>query len=305
MTHILRIATRKSALALWQANFVRESLLSRHGELEVEIVGFTTEGDRNQHSPLTEIGGKGIFVKELEQALLSDRADIAVHSMKDVPGELAHGLVIGAICEREDPRDALIATDGKRFEELADGSRVGSSSLRRRLQIKEHFPGLNYGDLRGNVDTRLRKLDDGDYEGIVLAASGLRRLGLDHRVTELIDVSCCLPAAGQGALGIECRQDDTRVQAYIDVLNHADSLACVTTEREVTVRLGATCNLPIGVFAQIDGTQIAIQTYVSDSQGNRTLRKTASGPRDEGVAVARKVAAELLADGAAQLIEGA
>ncbi len=305
MTDTLRIATRRSTLAMWQAGFVRNALLSAHPGLRIEISGFTTEGDRNKHSPLRQIGGKGLFVKELEEALLTGEADIAVHSMKDVPGELPAGLIIGAICEREDPRDALISNDGCGLLDLPDRSIIGTSSLRRRFQLAEHLPALDYRDLRGNVDTRLQKLDAGEYDGIILAAAGLRRLGLAQRITELIDVRQCLPAAGQGALGIECRDGDSKTMSLINVLNHSESVQCVNCERAVTVTLEATCNLPIAAFAEINGDQISLQTFVSDNTGNRIIRQSGTGPRKDSMAMARIIAGNLLADGAADIIKKA
>lgn len=305
MTDLLRIATRQSKLALWQAHYIRDALLAHHSDLEVEIIGFTTEGDRNQHSPLSQIGGKGLFVKELEQALLSGTADIAVHSMKDVPGELPEDLTIAVIGKREDPRDALITSSGLGLADLADGSRIGSSSLRRRYQIRQQYPKMSYLDLRGNVDTRLRKLEAGDYEGIILAAAGLRRLGLESVITETITHDRCLPAAGQGALGIECRKNDLATQDRIAFLNDEETWQCVSSERQVTLSMGATCNLPVAAFASIEDGQIMLQTFVSDLAGERVLRKSARRPRQQWSTLAQEVAAQLLAEGADDMISKA
>jgi hydroxymethylbilane synthase len=305
MTDLLRIATRQSKLALWQAHYIRDALLAQHNDLKVEIVGFTTEGDRNQHSPLSQIGGKGLFVKELEQALMAGNADIAVHSMKDVPGELPEDLTIAVIGKREDPRDALITRSGLGLADLPKGSRIGSSSLRRRYQIRQQFPEMSYLDLRGNVDTRLRKLESGDYEAIILAASGLRRLGLEQVITETIQHDQCLPAAGQGALGIECRKNDTETQQRIAFLNDEDTWQCVSSERLVTVSLGATCNLPVAAFASIEGDDVLLQAFVSDLDGERVLRKSAHAPRGRWSTLAQDVAAQLISDGADDMISTA
>lgn len=302
MTQTLRIATRQSTLALWQANYVRDLLLASNPVLQVEIIGFTTEGDRNQRSPLSEIGGKGLFVKELEHALLSGAADIAVHSMKDVPGELPAGLEIAVICERADPRDALITRNGSPLNSFGSKARIGTSSLRRRLQLLQKFPDLDYLDLRGNVDTRLRKLDDGLFDAIVLATAGLNRLGLADRISEHIPVNTCLPAAGQGAVGIECRSDDQSVKSAIEPLNHEDTELCVRAERAVTAHLGANCTLPIAVYADLQGARLSLQSFVSDFSGQRILRKAAVGEKQDGLRVAEEVALGLMSEGAAALI---
>jgi len=207
----IRIATRESKLALWQAHYVQDCLIEAHPGIETEIVGMTTQGDRDKLSPLSQIGGKGVFVKELEQALLLGEADIAVHSMKDVPSVLPDGLLIEAICERADPRDVFVSRKYKRIEDMPAGGTIGSSSLRRRLQLKSRFPDLQYLELRGNVGTRLEKLDSGEFDGIILAAAGLSRLGLQARISEYISTRYCIPSAGQGAVGIESRTGDTRV----------------------------------------------------------------------------------------------
>ena len=302
MLQTLRIATRQSALALWQANHVRNALIEAHPSLEVEITGFTTEGDRNQRSPLREIGGKGLFIKELEQALLSGAADIAVHSMKDVPSELPPGLEIGAICERADPRDALVSKTNEDLSNLMDGSRIGTSSMRRRLQLQASFPNFEYVDLRGNVDTRLSKLDAGQYDAIVLAAAGLHRLGVGQRISERISTDLCLPAAGQGAVGIECRIDDMQVKEIITSINHETTSLCVSCEREVTLRLGATCNLPVAVHASLQGDEIELLSFVCDESGTETFRRSGKGLRQDGLMIASEVAQGLLTDGAAEVL---
>ena len=302
MLQTLRIATRQSALALWQANYVRNALVDAHPSLEIEIVGFTTEGDRNQLTSLSEIGGKGLFIKELEQALWDGVADIAVHSMKDVPAELPPGLEIGAICERADPRDALVSRNHQGLSSLSEGSRIGTSSMRRRLQLEASFASFEYVNLRGNVDTRLSKLEAGEYDAIVLAAAGLHRLGLGQRISEYISTDLCLPSAGQGAVGIECRSGDTPVKDVIACLNHEKTALCVACEREVTLRLGANCNLPVAVHATLEGEEIQLRSFVSDDSGLETFRRSGSGPLQEGFDIASEVAKGLLADGAADVL---
>lgn len=298
----IRIATRESALAMWQAHYVKSALEQAHPGLRVEIMGMTTEGDRNKASPLSQMGGKGVFVKELETALLENRADIAVHSMKDVPALLPPGLELAAICQREDPRDALVTNNFESLQDMPAGARIGSSSLRRRLQLQQSRPDLTYLELRGNVDTRLRKLDEGDFDGIILASAGLKRLGLAHRITAAIEPEICLPSAGQGAVGIECREDAVAVKALLVAINHVDTQFGVTCERMISSGLGASCSLPIAAFSRIADGQISIHSYVSDSRGAATLRVSRSGPREQGIDLAREVTAELIAQGALALI---
>jgi hydroxymethylbilane synthase len=299
----IRIATRESALAMWQAHYVKAALEKAHPGLQVSIMGMTTAGDRNKESPLSQMGGKGVFVKELEVALLENRADIAVHSMKDVPSVLPDGLELAAICEREDPRDALVTNQFSSLLAMPSGARIGSSSLRRRLQLAEFRPDLVYQELRGNVDTRLRKLDDGEYDGIILATAGLKRLGLAHRISESIDTVVSLPSAGQGAVGIECRDDAADVKALLAAINHVDTQFCVTCERMISAGLGASCSLPIAAFAHLDNDQISLASYVSDMDGVAPLRVSRKGPRTSGIELARQVTAELIAGGALTLIQ--
>jgi hydroxymethylbilane synthase len=302
MVDSLRIATRQSTLALWQANHVKQQLEAAHPGLKVKIIGMTTEGDRNKQSPLSQIGGKGVFVKELEVALLEDRADIAVHSMKDVPSVLPPELFISAICEREDPRDALVSNKFAGFDKLSAGSKVGSSSLRRRLQLKLARPDLVFEELRGNVDTRLRKLDEGSYDAIILAVAGLKRLQLDERITEALSTSLCIPSAGQGAVGIECRRDKADVISLLNVINHRETFERVTCEREVSIGLGATCNLPVAAFAEIQGDEIHLRTYVSNLNGEKFIRLSSTGPRDDAREMAKNLTDQMLAQGAAKLL---
>ena len=298
----LRIATRQSALALWQANHIKSLLESAHAELQCEIIGMTTLGDRNKSSPLSQMGGKGVFVKELETALLDDSADIAVHSMKDVPGELPEGLAITSIIERASPQDAFVSN---RFESLADlpkGSRVGSSSLRRVRQLELAYPGLEFIELRGNVDTRLRKLDESDYEAVILAVAGLTRLGLSNRISEEIATEVCIPAAGQGAVGIESRSNDTSVTRLVESINHPITRICVTAERKVTQLLGATCNLPVAVYAEPKAGQFLLNSFISDLDGNVTIREQVTGNIDDSALLAEKLGNNLLARGAVDLM---
>lgn len=299
----IRIATRESALALWQANHIKTLLETQHDGLECEIVGMTTEGDRNKVSPLSQMGGKGVFVKELETALFEGTVDIAVHSMKDVPGELPEGLEIAAMAQRADPRDAFVSNKFSTLSELPDGARVGSSSLRRVLQLRSAYPGLEFLELRGNVDTRLRKLDEHQYEAIILAVAGLQRLGLSERITDAIATDISIPAAGQGAVGIECRSDDQETRSLLAAINHEKTWICVDAERQVTRMLGATCNLPIAVFSEIRDRQLVINGYVSDTSGSNVIQKTLEGPLEESSELAVSLGQSLLEDGAASLIE--
>ena len=298
----LRIATRESALALWQANHVKSFLEARHEGLQCEIVGMTTEGDRNKVSPLSQIGGKGVFVKELETALLDGSADIAVHSMKDVPADMPEGLGITAICERASPRDAFVSNDYSSLDELAEGSVVGSSSLRRVLQIKAAYPHLTFQELRGNVDTRLRKLDEGQYDAIVLAVAGLTRLGLEDRIRAEIEPEVCLPAAGQGAVGIESRLAEDETNLLISAINHEPTWMQVSAERRVTASLGATCNLPIAVFAESAGSLFNLTAFVADTKGDNVIRESISGDSAEAENMASRLSNRLLELGAAKLI---
>jgi hydroxymethylbilane synthase len=300
MAEKLRLATRESKLALWQAHFVKDALEQAHPNLEVEILGMTTQGDRDKNSPLAKLGGKGVFVKELELALLENRADIAVHSMKDVPAEMPEGLDIVAICEREDPRDALVSNRYGSFDELPAGAKVGSSSLRRRLQMQARRPELNYLDVRGNVGTRLQKLDEGEYDAIVLAVAGLKRLELADRITQPMDPSDSTPSAGQGAVGIEARVNDERTLGLLAPINHPDTFDCVTCERVVSTQLGASCELPIAAFATLEGEEISLRAYVGGA--DESIRESRTSARAERIELAKDVAKRLLDSGASQLL---
>ncbi len=303
MTGRIRIATRESKLAMWQAHYVKSALQAAHPQIDVEIIGMTTEGDRNKVSPLSQIGGKGVFVKELEVALLENRADIAVHSMKDVPSILPAGLSIEAICQREDPRDALVCNHYTSLADLPAGSKIGSSSLRRRLQLKHKRPDLDYIELRGNVGTRLERLDNGDFDAIILATAGLIRLGLSERITERIDPLVSIPSAGQGAVGIECRSDDKDVIGLLKAVNHQQTFDEVVCERRVSSGLGATCNLPIAAFAVLSGENIRLSTYVSDNSGERTIKLNGESPRGDAIMMADRLTQELIGKGANELID--
>ena len=262
----------------------------------------TTRGDRNKSSPLAQIGGKGVFVKELETALLDGRADIAVHSMKDVPADLPEGLAITGICERADPRDVLVSNRFDRFDALPPDAITGSGCTRRRLQLQQRYPHLEFRDLRGNVDTRLKRLDVGDYDAIILAAAGLHRLGQSARIAQRIGIDVCIPAAGQGAVGIESRVDDTRVRGLVRTISHKESFTCVNAERSVTAALGATCTLPVAVHAQPQGGRLAFRSFVSNLAGTRVIRASLDGPFAEAQDLAKRLGEKLIARGALDLI---
>jgi hydroxymethylbilane synthase len=291
------IATRESRLALWQAEHVRGLLRERFG-LAVELLGMTTRGDRILDRSLAKVGGKGLFVKELENAMSEGRADLAVHSMKDVPADLPPGFVLAAITAREDPRDALVSSKYKSLGEMPKGATVGTSSLRRQAQIVERHPGLEVRLLRGNVDTRLAKLDRGEYDAIVLAAAGLTRLGLEARITVRLEAEAMLPAPGQGALGIECLAGRAEVVALIAPLADAASAACVRAERTVSRVLGGSCTLPLAAYAQMAGTRLRLRALVASSDGKRVIRSELEGDVAEPEALGNQVAQDLRRQGA-------
>ena len=303
---IIRLATRKSPLALWQANDVADQIRASFPEVQVEIVGLSTEGDRNRVAALSEIGGKGVFVKELEIALQTGDADFAVHSTKDVPAELPDGLALVALCQRADPRDALVAKDYGGLAELPPGARIGSSSLRRCLQLARAYPQLVFENLRGNVETRLKRLDNGDFQGIILASAGLARLGLGHRITENIPTDICLPSAGQGAVGLEARADRDDLIDIIRAVNHESTFATVSCERQISRRLGATCNLPVAAFARRLGNDaeptVQLDTFVSDLRGKQVLTVSGRDVIENARAMADRVADELIDKGALALV---
>ena len=294
----LRIATRKSPLALWQANFVKDRLEALHPDLQVELVPMSTQGDKILDTPLAKVGGKGLFVKELETAMLEGRADIAVHSMKDVPVEFPDGLGLHTICEREDPRDAFVSNHFNQIDELPQGAVVGTSSLRRQCQLRAARPDLVIRDLRGNVNTRLAKLDAGEYDAIILAAAGLKRLEMAHRIAAFIEPEQSLPANGQGAVGIECRLDDHELHALLAPLEHPETRIRVLTERAMNRALQGGCQVPIGAYALVQGDEIWLRGLVGSPDGTQVIRDEIRGPLTDGEALGHTLAQRLLADGA-------
>ena len=298
MSDTIVIATRESPLALWQAEYVKARLEAEYPELRVSLLGMTSRGDQLLEQPLYKVGGKGLFVKELETALLDGRADIAVHSMKDVPMVLPERLTLGVICEREDPRDALVGVGS--FDALASGARLGTSSLRRSCQLAQHRPDLDVGFLRGNVNTRLAKLDNGDFDAIILACAGLIRLGFEARIGDAIDPQLSLPAAGQGAVGIEFREDDDRVRDLLAPLHHELTATRVWAERAVVRRLDGGCDVPIAAYAEWEQDTIWLRARVGAPEGAQLLVAEARGvdPEQLGLGVADR----LLSQGAQDLI---
>jgi len=298
----LVIASRESALAMWQAEHIRDRLRALYPQTAVSILGMTTQGDRILDVTLSKIGGKGLFVKELETALEQGQADIAVHSLKDVPMHLPQGFMLACIGEREDPRDAFVSNDYPNLEALPAGSVVGTSSLRRESQLRARFPHLDIQPLRGNVQTRLRKLDEGQYAAIILAAAGLKRLGLGDRIRALISSDDSLPAVGQGALGIECRADRTDLVALLAPLHHADTAACVLAEREMSRRLAGSCQVPLGGFAEVVDGGLRMRGFVANPDGSLVLRAEQTGSLSDPVALGNAVADALLEQGASEIL---
>ncbi len=294
------IATRESALALWQAEFIRAELRRAAPGLVVELLGMTTRGDRWLGSPLSEVGGKGLFIKELEEAMADGRADVAVHSMKDVPAELPDGFALPLIGYRADARDALVAPGGATLADLPPGAVVGSSSLRRQAMLLTNRPDLRVKPVRGNVGTRLGKLDAGEYDALVLAAAGLQRLGLGERISQLLPVDVFLPAAGQGALGVECRADAEEVRALLASLVDPGVAGCVLAERRVSAGIGADCSAPLGAHAQHREDGMDLVARLASPDGSRVLEARASGADPE--ALGQAVAESLLAQGARELL---
>jgi len=300
----LRIATRKSKLALWQAEHVADLLRHAHPRLAIELVPLSTQGDRIQDRTLAAIGGKGLFIKELEVAMLERRADIAVHSMKDVPAEVPAEFEIAAVLERADPRDALIASPGiARLEDLPQGARVGTSSLRRQAQLYAARPDLSIETLRGNVETRLRRLDSGDLDAILLACAGLMRLGLESRITARLDPKVCLPAVGQGVIGIECRSDDGATHELLSALNHTATRCVLDAERAFAGRLGGSCQSPIAAHAQLHAGQLHLIGLVAQPDGSRLFRDSVEGSANQSASLGSRLAERLLDAGAAELLE--
>ncbi len=300
---IVRIATRKSPLALWQAEFVKAQLEHFHPNIKVELVTMVTKGDKILDTPLAKVGGKGLFVKELETAMLEGRADIAVHSMKDVPVEFPEGLGLEVICEREDPRDAFVSNTFKSIDELPEGSVVGTSSLRRQCQIRAARPDLIIRDLRGNVGTRLGKLDAGEYDAIILAAAGLIRLEMNKRIASFIEPEQSLPAVGQGAVGIECREDDERIKALLAPLEHLETRQRVLAERAVNKRLEGGCQVPIGSYCVIEGNDFWLRALVGNPDGSVMLTEEARGSLQDAEQVAIEMADKLLNRGGREILQ--
>ncbi|MBP9569272.1 MAG: hydroxymethylbilane synthase [Aeromonadaceae bacterium] len=302
MRSTIRIATRKSPLALWQAHFVQSRLQQLYPQLRVELLPMSTKGDKILDSPLAKVGGKGLFVKELEQAILAGDADIAVHSMKDVPVEFPEGLGLTIICERDDPRDAFVSTRFASIAELPAGSRVGTSSLRRQCQLRAQRPDLQVIDLRGNVNSRLAKLDAGEYDAILLAAAGLKRLGLHERISALLPAELSLPANGQGAVGIECRLDDNELLSLLAPLEHPQTRQRVLAERAMNRALQGGCQVPIGAYAELEGDTLWLRGLVGLPDGSRILRAELRGAVGEPEALGQALAEQLLTQGAAELL---
>lgn len=302
LDNVLRIATRQSPLALWQAHYVKSRLEAFHPGLTVELVPMVTKGDIILDTPLAKVGGKGLFVKELEMALLEGRADIAVHSMKDVPVEFPEGLGLATICEREDPRDAFVSNRFASLDDMPAGSIVGTSSLRRQCQIAERRPDLIIRSLRGNVGTRLSKLDNGDYDAIILAVAGLKRLELEDRIGYALPAEVSLPAVGQGAVGIECRLDDARTRDLLAPLNHAETAIRVSAERAMNTRLEGGCQVPIGSYAEIQDGEIWLRALVGAPDGSQVIRGERRGAAQDAETLGVSLAEELLANGARAIL---
>ena len=298
----LVIASRESALAMWQAEHIAARLHALYPKMVVSILGMTTQGDQILDSPLSKIGGKGLFVKELETAMYEGRADIAVHSMKDVPMNLPAGFVLAAIGQREDPRDALVSNLFDSLDALPHGARVGTSSLRRESQLRARFPHLVIEPLRGNVQTRLRKLDQGQYDAIILAAAGLKRLGLGERIRAELPPEQSLPAVGQGALGIECLESRIDLFDLLAPLNDADTADCVNAERSMSRTLGGSCQVPLGGYAEIVDGQIHLRGFVAEVDGSHIISGNVTGERDQAETLGAALAQQLISQGADKIL---
>lgn len=298
----LRIATRKSPLALWQANHVRDALLLRNPGLQVELVTMSTQGDKILDTPLAKVGGKGLFVKELETGMLEGRADIAVHSMKDVPVDFPDGLGLAAVLPREDPRDILISNNYSCLDDLPVGARVGTSSLRRQCQLRARRPDLSIFDLRGNVNTRLAKLDDGDYDAILLAAAGVKRMGWEKRITEFLQPEHFIPAIGQGAIGIETRMDDERVRSLADQLNDQQTATRIRAERALNSALQGGCQVPIAGYSELSHGVILLRALVGRPDGTQLVQGVISGKPEDAEELGQVLADDLLSRGAREIL---
>ena len=301
---LLRIGTRGSLLARTQTDWVAARLREARPALEITITVIQTTGDLNRDVPFAAVGTKGMFVKEIEQALLDGTIDAGVHSLKDMPGELPEGLALIGYPMREDPRDALISRHNQTLENLPQGATVGTSSLRRQALVRAYRPDLNLIELRGNLDTRLRKLDEGQYDAIILACAGLHRLGLDGRITERIAPEICVPAPGQGALAIEARADDFETLALVAALNDVDTIAAVTAERAFQIVLVAGCTVPVGAFASVQGDRLTLHAAIAAADGSRVVRHTEAAARDAAEILGTNVGRAMLAAGGAELLKG-
>jgi len=299
---ILRIGTRGSSLALAQSNWVREKIEARYPDIKVELDRIKTKGDKILDAPLSKIGGKGLFVKEIEDALLRQKVDIAVHSIKDVPAELPDGLQLSVFPAREDPRDAIVSIDDKTIEELPGGSSVGTSSLRRSAQLLYMRPDLNVVPLRGNVDTRLKRLESGDLHAIILATAGLMRLGLSHRISHILPCDEFLPAIGQGALGLELRRDDDTVKDLLHFLNHKQTEIIVRAERALLKKLEGGCQVPIAGYGRLERDSLILRGMVAELDGSRIIREEVTGPKDIPEDIGNSLARRLLASGADKIL---
>ena len=302
-SHKIVIGSRGSQLALWQANWVKSKLEYFHSNLDINIRVITTSGDKIQDVPLAKIGGKGLFVKEIEEALMAKEIDLAVHSMKDVPMELPAELVVSVITKRESPLDALISKNGDTLANLPQGASIGTSSLRRSSQLLKYRVDFEIHPLRGNVDTRLRKVKEGKYDAIILASAGLNRLGWASNITEEISDEVLLPAMGQGALGIETRVDDATTYGFISVLNHEQTNYAVTSERSLVGRLDGGCQVPIGAYAKIEDNLITLKGLVASLDGEIIYRSTNIGPVNDAIKIGRDLGSKLLKMGANEILE--
>lgn len=302
-SRIIRIATRQSPLALWQANYVRQLLLNKWPKLNIELLPMTTSGDKFLKDKLLAVGGKGLFVKELEEALLDKRADFAVHSSKDMPAEFPHGLCLAAICKRDNPFDALVSHHYTSLQTLPEHAIIGTASFRRQSQLLAYRPDLCVKPLRGNINTRLEKLRSGEYQAIILAASGLERMGFTHVITEQLSAEIMLPACGQGALAIECRTDDRETLALVAELNDPISSLCVHTERQVNAQLGGNCHIPLAVFCTpFEKNQLLLQAKILTIDGSQTIADTQIGSLEQAANMAARCSQSLMAQGAASLL---
>lgn len=299
----IRIATRKSPLALWQANYVKQQLLATHNNLTVELIPMVTQGDVLLDSPLSKIGGKGLFVKQLEQAMLNNDADIAVHSIKDIPVQFPEGLILATICQRDEVRDAFISNKYNSLDELPKGAIIGTSSLRRQCQLRAKYPHIQIKDLRGNVSTRLAKLDEHQYDAIILAAVGLKRLALENRIKQLIDTDLILPAVGQGAIGIEARTNDQVILDLLAPLDDKNSRICIQAERAMNQQLQGGCQVPIACYSQLKNNTLSIQGLVGRTDGREIIKSQIQGNADQFEQLGHSLAEQLLNQGAKKILK--